>query len=253
MRSNRVVSILFLLWGCGNVVASPDLQFVSQSRSVSASNDKGQNDSRSASGFGAFAEEAGVAWECPWEPVESWEPKEYAAGASQSSTLWPEAISAAGSAWERGPFYCLEPHSQDALSEFHVVFLLDAPREFHLTGVLYAWGDYGGTNKPQLSASVELSNGVSSVFSASTPLDPPRYGPQLYLDETLALSAGIYVLDISASAHSYYTPDDPWPGVGGGGEARYGIQLVAIPAPGVVPLTLWGLSVLALLRRRILT
>jgi hypothetical protein len=262
MKAKQILLAAIVLLGGGRVGATVDLQFVSQDRSVSAEEHVSglydQTQRFSTPDWGPFEAAARVAWTYWWEPSSSVEPREYSAVAWQASDLTPQGITAQGSAGESGPFYCYGHPLQFAHSDFQVEFTLPTSSTWSLDADLYARGDYGGTNKGWYEASIQLSRGTGTIFSAEQ-IGAPPYGdpsvswPELHLYEMLSLAAGTYILDGHASAYCFYTPDYDWPGCGGGGEARYGIELVAIPAPAVMPLTLWGLGVLALLRRRMLT
>ncbi len=260
MKAKQILFAVFLLLGGGRVWATVDLQFVSQSRSVTAENHSyyvNDSESLSAPDWGPFDATARVSWAYPWEPSYSTETREYYAAAWQASALTSQLIAANGSADEMGPFYAYVHHLQFAHSDFQVVFTLDSSGSWFLSADLYARGDYGGTNKGWYEASIQLSRGTETIFSAEQTGAPP-YGdpsiswPEIHLGEVLPLAAGTYTLDGHASASCFYAPDYEWPGCGGGGSATYHVSLHEVPVPTAVPLTLGGLGIVAFLRKRVL-
>ena len=114
--------------------ADAQMQFISQSRSVSASNNKVSSESDASSDFVVFNESANVSW------------NGYSATGQQNSSLSPVEILASGSANDWGPFFAYEYYSQGSSSNFQVEFELDIPCRFSLDGMIDAYGDYGGTN-----------------------------------------------------------------------------------------------------------
>ncbi len=260
MKPTQFLFAAFLWLGCGSVFASVDLQFVSQSRSVTAENHSyyvNDAESVSAPDWGPFDATARVSWEYPWEPSSSTETKEYFAVAQQTSDFTPEVIAANGSAEEKGPFDAYVHHLQFAHSDLQVVFTLPNSGTWFLSADLYARGDYGGTNKGWYEASIQLSRGTETIFSVhqygAPGADPSVVSwPEIHLGENLPLAAGTYTLDGHASASCFYTPDYEWPGTGGGGGASYHVSLHEVPGPAAVPLTLCGLGLVAFLRKRVL-
>ncbi len=261
MKAKQILFLVFLLLGCGRVWATADIQFVNQSRSVSADEHVSglweESQRVSAPDWGPFDATARAAWAYWWGPSSSIEPKEYSAVACQVSELTPQGISAQGSAEERGPFYCYGHPLQFAHSDFQVEFTVANSGTWFLDADLYARGDYGGTNRGEYQASIQLSRGTEVIFSAEQ-TGVPAYGdpsvswPQMHFGENLPLAAGTYLLEAHASASCFYFPDFGEPGTGGGGVASYRVSLHAVPVPAVMPLTVCGLGLVAFLRKGIL-
>ncbi len=258
MKTRQITGCLFGLLSLAVVPVKADLQFLDQARSVSAENSQAANSSASASSFNPFHGAAGVSWEYTGDQIGYNEGRLYSAEAGQDSILSPSGITAQGYAHDHEPFFHYVDYAQSALSDLHVVFATDASCEFLLTGRLETWGDYGGTDYGIYRASVELSNETGIVFSGSAVAGwTPTYEGVLDLHEPLTMEAGVYTLDIRAAAEGCGGPYDPspWgngivPGCGGSGFAEYDVRLVAIPAPAVLPLALWGLGAVAFLKRR---
>jgi hypothetical protein len=192
------------------------MHFNSQSRSVSASNDKGGSSSKSAPGFDVFNDSASVSW------------NSYSATGQQNSTLTPTQITASGYANEYGPHYAYESYSQNSSSNFQTIFTVNKTSNYLLSGSINAQGDYGGTNRGFYSASVSISKqGGTSIFFDYKEGYP--YGPQKTINEYIILTPGTYTLSISATAtasgqYSYWGSQQ-YPGIGGGGNAEYNIKL----------------------------
>lgn len=252
MKPRQVILFSFWVLSLVAVTARGSVTFTTQTRSVSAN-----SNSITSTETGLFSATAREAWAYPWEPLEPDEPREYVAEARQDSVLGPYGIVARGTAREGGPFYHGGDYTQSAQSNLQSVFALDEPATFLLTGRLETWGDSGGTCIGWYEASLRLSEGPTSVFSALATA-PWIAGHPLFVDlaQTLTLTPGTYTLDIVASAWCPYSqhqgPEGLVYGVGGSGSASYDIQLSPIPAPAALLLSLWGLGTMAFLRRRIL-
>jgi hypothetical protein len=259
MKTTPIAACLFGLLSLVIVPARADVQFLGQTRSVSAENSQGGGSSASASGFDPFHGTAGVVWEYKAGQFPGDMDGLYSADAGQDSALLPYGITAQGYAYDQEPFFHYVDHTQSAGSDLHVAFRTDAATVFLVTGRLEAWGDYGGTDYGVYLAKVELSNDTGPLLSVSvnpaTPL-PPHY-QVLDLYETFAVDPGVYTFDVHASADGCGGPYGSWPsgdelipGCGGSGGAEYDVRLVAIPAPAVLPLALCGLGAVVLLERR---
>ena len=154
----------------------------------------------------------------------------YVAAATQTSTLSPNRIVAVGFASDRGPFYAVVNHSQEAESSFSVDFALHQRSEVVLTVDLHSVFDTGGTNVSTVVAAITF-NGEIPVFAAETDrMD--GHGDPVSVSETLILGPGNYTLWLQASATGSYRPGDmPGEEVGGGGDASYSVELTVAPAP----------------------
>ncbi len=261
MKAKQIPLVVLLMLGGGRVWATMDIQFVSQSRSVSAdehvSGFHEETQRISAPDSGPFDATARAAWQYWWEPSSSMDPREYFAVAWQASDLTPQVITAHGGAEERGPFYAYSHVLQFANSDFQVEFTLPSSGTWFLSADLYARGDYEGTNKGVYEASIQLSRGAETIFSVEQSGVPPSGDPSvswpdIHFGENLSLAAGTYLLEGHASAYCFYSPSYNEPGIGGGGRASYDVLLHEIPAPAVMPLTVCGLGLVAFLRKRIL-
>jgi len=259
MRTRQIARGLFALWSLAVVPAKADLQFLGQTRSVSAENSQGASSSASASSFDPFHGAASVAWEYTGDRLRDEESGLYSAEAGQDSTLLPYGITAQGYTHDHQPFFHYVDYAQSALSDVHVVFATEASCEFLLTGRLETWGDYGGTDYGAYLAKVELSDDAGPLLFASVnPAFPLPSGSRvLDIYETFAVNPGVYTLDVGASGEGCGGPYDMsrWgggmvPGCGGSGAAEYDLRLVVIPAPAVLPLVLCGLGAVAFLKRR---
>jgi hypothetical protein len=257
----KTIQIAVCLLGPLSLVVVPaqaDLQFLNQTRSASAQNSQGAGSSASASSFDPFHGGASVSWEYTAGQFPGDEDGLYSAEAGQDSTFLPSGITAQGYAHDHEPFYHYVDYAQSSLSDLHVVFRMEAAGEFLLAGRLETWGDYGGTDYGIYRAKVELAHETGIVYTGSVVAGlTPAYGVALDFYEPLTLEAGLYTLDIRASAQATCGPYGSWPsgdelipGCGGSGAAQYNVQLVAIPVPAVLPLALCGLGAVAFLRRR---
>lgn len=253
MKAVQIAVGLFGLLSLVIVPARADVQFLDQTRSVSAQNSEGASASAAAPDFGPFAASARVSWEYtgPGLPPGTGTQR-YSATALQDSVLSPLEITAQGYADDVEPFYHYVDFGQESLSDFHVVFATDASYELLLTGRIAAWGDYGGTDYGTYLAQVELSDDMGPLVSVSVNPATPQYPGSQILDlyETFIAEPGVYTLDVRASAQGYGGPGPEGPGRGGSGGAEYDIRLAVIPAPAVLPLALCGLGTVALLKRR---
>jgi len=265
MVVQRIVTVACILL---SVLVIPDtaeagITFVSQDRSVWASNSNGDYAGASASDFGPFNAAVNITHvPNPIAPdTESW--PNFVAEAEQSSSLSSRNITAEGSAREVPPFFRYEGLNQAAQSYLAVTFALDCPSEVAFSGWLNTAADVGGTGAPWFSAEVTLSDeaggtiyALSNVFGDPSPELPTFYndGKLCQFDERLFLDAGIYNLEIDASVQGFYDGYDPaYPdrlGVGGEGHAGYGIELTVVPAPAALSLLVPGFGMLSLLRRR---
>lgn len=253
MYMKAILSLFFCLNALG--VAGGAVTYVSQDRSVSASNDKGSSASSHAADFDPFNAGVGVSWERSVPP--EWQPDPfsggdvYSAGAGQMSTLTMHEIAAAGSATDFGPFAAYEGYSQSSASHFEVVFDTTLPQQFILTGSLFAWGDYGGTNYGDYSAWVTLSGQYGQVFTATMEGTEGYVGhAPVSFDESLFLEPGQYTLSAGASAAGWYGLSGSWPGFGGSGSAEYQLRFAPVPAPGALLLGGIGITCIGWLRKR---
>ena len=197
-------------------------RFVSLSRSVSAGNSKGSNDSHSSSSYEPYAATATVSW------------GSYSASGSHNSTISPDKIVLTGSSTDYGPFYHEASYDQNSSSNFQLVFQLDNPSEFALTGSFNAYGDYGGTCSGAYAASVSLSDesGVEIYSNGKSGWDGYMSWDPVEINATFVLNPGVYTLSAGASAKGWYNDDGIYgPGVGGSGSAEYNIKLEAIANP----------------------
>lgn len=237
MPVKAIVLLLFCLNALG--VASGAVTYVSQNRSVSASNDKGSSTSSHAVDLSPFDATASVSW------------GDYSATGGQVSTLTMYEITAEGMADETGPFEAFESYSQSSSSQFEVTFATTSPQWFVLTGDLFAFGDYGGACQGSYGAWVTLSGPHGEVFTAAMDgIDGWLYWEPISFNEALFLEPGQYTLDAGAFADGWYFFDDPSPGVGGGGSAEYNFRFAPIPTPGALLLGTIGIGSFAWLRRR---
>jgi hypothetical protein len=236
--------------------ARGSITYLSQDRSVSASNSRGSAADSVAPDFSPFNATADVTWERTvppeWQGQLLGDGNTYSAAGRQESALTPYGISAGGDASETGPFFAFDSYDQSSASSFEVTFETAISQRFTLTGELYAFGDYGGTCQGWYETWVELSGPSGDIFTAGRDgaegfagMDP------LSFDEMFWLEPGLYTLRAGATASGWYYFDDPWPGIGGGGSADYSVQFapVPIPAPAALWLGLIGTSLGLRLRR----
>ncbi len=98
----------------------------------------------------------------------------------------------------------------------------------------------------------------SVPYSAFTHVTPPRGDPggswpEVHMDAILPLPTGTDALEGYADTQDFYPVDDPWPDRRGGGNARDGICVIAIPVPRTLLLVALGTGLIGWLRvRRVL-
>jgi hypothetical protein len=237
MRDKAILSSFLCLVALG--VARGGVTYVSQNRSVSASNDRGSSESRRAVDFSPFDAVASVSWEG------------YSAVGRQTSILTTNAITAEGTAFETGPFEAFEDFFQASSSHFEVVFETVLPERYFLIGDLFAFGDYGGTNQGVYSAQITLSGQDGELFAAAMDgVEGWQSGEAISFNEVFLLEPGRYSLIASASADESYFFDDPFPGVGGGGFADYTLRFAIVPTPSAIVLSAFGAGLVTWLRGR---
>lgn len=252
MRTPLLVLCMCLCLGAASA-AEGSLSYISQARSVSASDDKGASSSFAAVDFDPFAAVASASWD---SGVPDDSATIYNALGQQASTLGAQGIAASGSVSGTGPFYHYRAYQHSASSLFDVLFETTVGRHFTLSGALSAGGDYGGTEYTNSSIVMTLSGSAGTIFTADVASWEGWTAPLFYdyveFDEPLFLEAGQYTLAVTAQLDGLYGPyNAEWPGVGGSGVANYTVSLApVIPVPGGVLLGAIGASLVGWMRRR---
>ena len=195
------------------------ITYRSQSRYVRVENDDEVKEA-SAAGFEDFDATVGVSRQG------------YSASATQTSTLSPHRIEAVGYAEEGGPFDVVEPNTQEAISHTTVAFTLNQPSLVTLSGELRGGFDTEGTNLgSRASVGIRYGNAAPLYEAVFTEDLYPTWW-ELSVDEAFHLEPGDYTLELRAWAAAEYEVSYPgWDSFGGGGYARYSIELTVAPAP----------------------
>lgn len=192
-------------------IANANMNFISQSRSVSASNDKGSSDSISAPDFGIFNQSASVSW------------NDYSATGQENSTLHPNKITASGYALEGGPWLAFEDFLQETFSSIQVVFEIKAPLRFLLDSSIFIFFDDEGFNMGWYETRLSLSEGSTTIISGDT-YPGPGGGCLIDINECIILHPGVYTLRVSSTAGEMYYSCQSCNATGGGGQAGYELE-----------------------------
>lgn len=241
------------------------ITFTDPFRSVSAGNNKGLPQANETNDYGSFNESARVDWEEYWSYPNTYFGQypnttgQYFSTATQESIIGLTGVAAKGSVLGTGSFefYGENPLQQLSQSYFRINFLLDAPGNIHLNGLIRLEQDPWGTNADKPEISVALTGASGEYYSKSIfPWDYMETYEYEINENFVSLPFGEYEFVVSLKTTGNYDAEDifydeatgdAWitPGSGGYGNASYDISLALVPEPSSMLLgTLGGMLIL---------
>ena len=232
--------------------AEAAITFKDPFRSVSAGNNKGPVQAKETNGSGSFNEFARVDWEEYWSYPNT--TGQYFSEATQESIIGLNGVVARGSVLGTGSFffYGQNPLQQISQSYFRINFLLDAPGNIHLNGLVRLEQDPWGTNADNPEISVTLTGASEEYYSKNIfPWDYMETYEHEIKEDFVSLPSGEYEFVVSLKTTGNYDTEDffydeatgdVWitPGSGGYGNASYDISLALVPEPSSMLLAALG-------------